>query len=52
MEGRFIHLGIRIEKSIYDQLKKIARAEERPMSALVRKIIKKFLKSNADKSKG
>ena len=51
MEGRFIHLGIRTEKSINDQLEKIAREEERPKSEIVRKIIKKFLKSNADKSK-
>ncbi len=51
MEGRFIHLGIRIEKSIYDQLKKIARREERPMSALVRRILKDWLKSNAAQSK-
>jgi len=51
MEGRFIHLGIRIEKSIYDQIKQIARAEERPMSALVRKILKAWLKLNAGKIK-
>jgi len=49
MEKRFIHLGIRIEKSVSDQLHQIARAEERPVSALVRRILKSWLKLNAGK---
>lgn len=49
MEKRLTHLGIRIEKSIVDQLHLIARADELPLSALVRKILKSWLKLNAGK---
>ena len=51
MSKDIIHLGIKIEKPVVDQLQRIARAEERSMSALVRRILKSWLTLNAGKIK-